>query len=76
VVWEELGGTIIPTTFRLRTGGATGKRDRAEGDAFPASALQAWMFITQCPNRGAVAVAAQDQFALGGASVTFFETGN
>ena len=31
--WEERGGTIIRTTSRLSTGGATGKRDRAEGDA-------------------------------------------
>lgn len=32
VEWEERGGTTIPTTFRLFTGGATGKRDRAEGE--------------------------------------------
>lgn len=27
--WEERGGTIIPTTFKLCTGGATARRDRA-----------------------------------------------
>jgi hypothetical protein len=30
---EEHGETTTPTTFRLSTGGATGKRDRAEADA-------------------------------------------
>ncbi len=30
--WTELGETIILKTSRLSTGGATGKRDRAEGD--------------------------------------------
>src|SRR6266702_1273291 len=30
--WEERGGTIIRKTSRLFTGGATGKRDRVEGD--------------------------------------------
>jgi len=32
LAWEP-GETIIPTTFRLSTGGATEKRDRAEADA-------------------------------------------
>ena len=31
--WEERGEMIIRKTFRLSTGGATGKRGRAEGDA-------------------------------------------
>jgi hypothetical protein len=30
--WEEHGETIIRTTFRLSTGGATERRDRAEAD--------------------------------------------
>lgn len=30
--WEGHGETIIPTTFRPSTGGATGKKDRAECD--------------------------------------------
>ena len=33
VVWEVRGETIIRKTFKLSTGGATGKRDRAEGNA-------------------------------------------
>jgi hypothetical protein len=32
VAWEELGGTIIPTTFRRSTGGAMEKRDPAGVD--------------------------------------------
>jgi hypothetical protein len=33
--WEERGEMIIRKTFRLSTGGATGKRDRAEVDLWP-----------------------------------------
>jgi hypothetical protein len=31
-VWAERGETIIRTIFRLYTGGATGRRDRAEAE--------------------------------------------
>ena len=33
--WEGPGETTTRKTFRLSTDGATGKRDRAEGDLWP-----------------------------------------
>ena len=45
VVWEERGETTIRTTSRLSTGGATGKRGRAEGDV---GAVRNRSLIRQC----------------------------
>jgi hypothetical protein len=41
--WEEHGETTIRKTFRRSIGGATGKRDRAEGDRRPECCLSQFM---------------------------------